>query len=70
MDLIEPPPDRIIERIGDLRDHCNRGYSGGRMNSTQKLHDLGQSLWLDNITREILDNGTLRRYIGGSRSRA
>jgi len=24
---------------------------------------LGQSLWLDNITREILDNGTLRRYI-------
>jgi transaldolase len=34
------------------------------MNSTQQLHDLGQSLWLDNITREILDNGTLRRYIG------
>ena len=30
---------------------------------TQRLHDLGQSLWLDNITREILDNGTLRRYI-------
>jgi len=33
------------------------------MNSTKTLHDLGQSLWLDNITREILDNGTLRRYI-------
>jgi transaldolase len=33
------------------------------MKSTQSLHDLGQSLWLDNITREILDNGTLRRYI-------
>jgi transaldolase len=33
------------------------------MNTTQKLHDLGQSLWLDNITREILDDGTLRRYI-------
>ena len=33
------------------------------MNATKKLHDLGQSLWLDNITREILDNGTLRRYI-------
>jgi transaldolase len=30
---------------------------------TKDLHDLGQSLWLDNITREILDNGTLRRYI-------
>ncbi len=33
------------------------------MNITKTLHDLGQSLWLDNITREILDNGTLRRYI-------
>jgi transaldolase len=33
------------------------------MTMTQRLHDLGQSLWLDNITREILDNGTLRRYI-------
>ena len=33
------------------------------MSLTQKLHDLGQSLWLDNITRGILDNGTLRRYI-------
>jgi transaldolase len=32
------------------------------MKPTQTLHDLGQSLWLDNITREILDNGTLRRY--------
>ena len=33
------------------------------MNATQQLHDLGQSLWLDNITRDLLDNGTLRRYI-------
>jgi transaldolase len=33
------------------------------MNKTRQLHDLGQSLWLDNITREILDNGTLGRYI-------
>jgi len=33
------------------------------MTITQNLHDLGQSLWLDNITREILDNGTLRRYV-------
>ena len=32
------------------------------MKATQQLHDLGQSLWLDNITRDILDNGTLRRY--------
>jgi transaldolase len=33
------------------------------MNPTQRLHDLGQSLWLDNITREIIQNGTLQRYI-------
>jgi transaldolase len=33
------------------------------MKPTQALHDLGQSLWLDNITREMLDNGTLRRYV-------
>jgi transaldolase len=33
------------------------------MTITKRLHDVGQSLWLDNITREILDNGTLRRYI-------
>jgi transaldolase len=33
------------------------------MKATQRLHDLGQSLWLDNITRELLTSGTLRRYI-------
>ncbi len=33
------------------------------MTTTQRLHDLGQSLWLDNITRDMLDNGTLRRYV-------
>jgi transaldolase len=33
------------------------------MKATQKLHDLGQSLWLDNITRELLTSGTLKRYI-------
>ncbi len=33
------------------------------MKATQQLHNLGQSLWLDNITRDMLDNGTLRRYI-------
>jgi transaldolase len=33
------------------------------MNRTRQLQALGQSLWLDNITREILDNGTLQRYI-------
>jgi len=33
------------------------------MKPTQKLHDLGQSLWLDNITRDLLDKGTLLSYI-------
>lgn len=33
------------------------------MKSTKQLHDLGQSLWLDNITREMLTKGTLARYI-------
>ena len=33
------------------------------MNATQKLHEAGQSLWLDNITRRLLTSGTLRRYI-------
>lgn len=33
------------------------------MNPTQQLHNVGQSLWLDNITRDILNNGTLKSYI-------
>ena len=33
------------------------------MQATQLLHDLGQSLWLDNITRDLLDHGTLQHYI-------
>ncbi|MBZ5640202.1 MAG: transaldolase [Acidobacteriia bacterium] len=33
------------------------------MKATRQLHDLGQSLWLDNITRGILNDGTLQRYI-------
>jgi transaldolase len=32
------------------------------MKATQKLHDIGQSLWLDNITRGLLTSGVLRRY--------
>lgn len=33
------------------------------MKATQLLHNLGQSLWLDNITRDLINSGTLRRYI-------
>jgi len=34
------------------------------MKATRQLHDAGQSLWLDNITRSLLTGGTLSRYIG------
>src|SRR6187431_1475259 len=33
------------------------------MNPTQALSRAGQSIWLDNITRDLLTSGTLRRYI-------
>jgi transaldolase len=33
------------------------------MKATQLLHNLGQSIWLDNITRDLLDTGTLQGYI-------
>src|SRR5215467_7226286 len=36
---------------------------GETMKATQLLHNLGQSLWLDNITRDLLKTGTLKRYI-------
>src|SRR5205807_10181133 len=40
-----------------------RHDQGEKMKATGTLHDEGQSLWLDNITRDLLDNGTLKRYI-------
>jgi len=33
------------------------------MQATRVLYDLGQSLWLDNITRDLLANGILKKYI-------
>src|SRR5215813_6356995 len=33
------------------------------MKATGKLYDAGQSLWLDNITRDLLTSGTLKRYV-------
>ena len=33
------------------------------MNATAHLHATGQSIWLDNISRKLLDSGTLARYI-------
>lgn len=39
------------------------GVLGGTLKATKQLHDSGQSLWLDNITRGILNDGTLESYI-------
>ncbi len=74
-----PSADITIERIGDLLNWDLPGLiaagkvgartvgavatGGPSMKPTQKLHDVGQSLWLDNITRGLLTSGTLRRYI-------
>ena len=68
-----PPADVTIERIGDLLEGDVPWLRGRRasyiqpggdtMKPTKQLHDLGQSLWLDNITRELLNSGTLQRYI-------
>jgi transaldolase len=33
------------------------------MRPTKALHELGQSLWLDNITRELLNSGRLQRFV-------
>jgi transaldolase len=33
------------------------------MKAAKELHDPGQSLWLDKLTRDLLDNGTLKRCI-------
>jgi transaldolase len=33
------------------------------MQATELLHNLGQSIWLGNITRDLLNSGTLKRYV-------
>src|SRR5436189_3636777 len=53
---------------GDFIYGCDRIARGPRnrgdmMKATQLLHNLGQSLWLDNITRDLLNSGTLKRYV-------
>src|SRR5262249_24824795 len=42
---------------------CGPRNGGDNMKATEQLHNLGQSLWLDNITRDLLNSGTLKRYI-------
>jgi transaldolase len=42
---------------------AHRGTEETKMKATHLLHNLGQSIWLDNITRDLLETGTLQRYI-------
>jgi transaldolase len=63
----------IIQWLHDLTKTSDRALfdsrrdptddEGDTMKATQQLHDLGQSIWLDNITRDLLTSGTLKRYI-------
>ena len=41
----------------------HRATIGDAVKATQQLHEAGQSIWLDNITRDLLTSGTLARYI-------
>jgi transaldolase len=52
--------DRGIDVAAPDRDLRHRSDT---MKATELLHNLGQSIWLDNITRDLLDSGTLKRYI-------
>src|SRR5262249_18367081 len=48
---------------GDCRPGNGEQLEVNTMNATRLLHNLGQSIWLDNITRDLLNSGTLKRYI-------
>ena len=52
-------PEKVVETARDAARRNRRT----QMKPTQQLHDLGQSLWVDNITRTMLDDGTLAGYI-------
>ena len=63
--LVATPRDTVgVARSKGLRKRTlGPAIYGKNMKPTQQLHDLGQSLWLDNISRGLLTSGTLRRYI-------
>src|SRR5260370_41293660 len=59
-------PDEDLQQIGNGRVvHLGSRIMTAehRMKATQLLNNMGQSLWLDNITRDLLDTGTLQHYI-------
>src|SRR5262249_10879404 len=51
------------KRLNRIYQNGGRDDGGDIMKATRILHDLGQSLWLDNITRNLWNSGVLRRYI-------
>src|SRR5215467_2096579 len=55
----------VLSCHAQLSARINRNSLKGtnNMKATQLLENLGQSLWLDNITRDLLDSGTLQHYI-------
>jgi len=53
----------VVPEVGPGGARPFRLSTGDEMKATRKLHDIGQSLWLDNITRDLLESGTLARYI-------
>ena len=63
------PDDELPRRVSARPDRTqptptpHRSVRREMMKATQKLHEMGQSLWLDNITRGLLTSGTLRHYI-------
>jgi transaldolase len=60
------PRNSVLEGSGDRRDpedNLTNGKVKAMTRITEVLHQMGQSLWLDNITRDLLDSGTLKRYI-------
>jgi transaldolase len=54
----------VLPRAALLQNKSKKSRKGlTSMKATQLLENLGQSLWLDNITRDLLDSGTLQHYI-------
>ena len=63
--LVAAPRDTVgVARSKGMRKRAlGPAINGKNVKPTRQLHDLGQSLWLDNISRGLLASGTLRRYI-------
>ena len=51
------------ERVAEVAARPRRGWKGIEVKATELLNELGQSLWLDNITRKMLDDGVIQRYV-------